>query len=168
MVQDIEVHNAMQVFLWWGRLLSYTLTDTACHNDQKTLTVISDIISKLCSYTDVFKYLTLGSAPYCSSIFKQRVFFSVSLPTAKCIADTPLLPTRSGRAPWERRCCTDLPRKRESLQSDIHCSLQFYCAENKDVACKMLRLGVKGGHASIINNSAVNNERFGKCLEKNM
>lgn len=55
-------------------------------------------------------YLILGSAPFCSNIFKQRVFFSVSLPTARCIAATPLLSTRSGRAPCERSRCTDLPR----------------------------------------------------------
>lgn len=51
-----------------------------------------------------------GSAPCCSNSFKQRVFLSVSLPTARCIAATPLLPTRSGHAPCESSSCTDLQR----------------------------------------------------------
>lgn len=55
-------------------------------------------------------YLMFGSAPCCSNSFKQRVFLSVSLPTARCIAATPLPPTRSGHAPRESSSCTDLPR----------------------------------------------------------
>lgn len=57
-------------------------------------------------------YLMSGSAPCCSSSSKQRVFLSASLPTARCIAATPVLPSTSGRAPCESSSCTHLPSKK--------------------------------------------------------
>ena len=44
-----------------------------------------------------------------SSSFRQRMLFSVSFPTARCTAATPLAPTTSALAPCESSTCTDLP-----------------------------------------------------------